>query len=264
MTVPPLTKCDSFGVYRRTDAVEELLGTLCHLPFDEIVRRCTVTSRSDREYIPSECLVHFLRSTRRDNGDARFNRLFPLLLRRFASAFPRGEKNIGEGVHVDAHISDITEYARDRFLALVAKDRQGGDQLDFYEVHFDEAVALLRATARNRISRRAVREMPLDLDPETNEPSLIVEQAVGSMRPNPDAFLFDERFRSQVLAVIDVLPPEQKEVMTMLLNNFQIESNDETVPTISRILKCDPRTVQNRRVRAIQTIQKRLRLGEEE
>lgn len=264
MSVPPLTKHDGDGNrYTRLEAVEAQIASMADLPFDEIVRRCAISTRSDTDHLRSECLIHHLRKTRGDNSDGRFDRLFPLILRRFLQALSRSDKSQGEVVMVDAKLSDINDLARSRFLALIAVDRQGGDTLDFYEVHFDEAVALLRLTARTRVGRRAARETPMELDQNTNEPTVEVERAAGSLQKANDAFLLDPCFRSRVLAAIDGLPREQKEVMTMLMNNFQIQSNDRNVPSISRIMGCDARTVQNRRTRAIAEIRRIIGLGEE-
>ncbi|SEH87427.1 hypothetical protein [Tardiphaga sp. OK245] len=264
MSVPPLTKHDGDGNrYTRPEAVEAQIASVSDLQCDEIARRCAISTRSDPEYLRSECLIHLLRKTRGDNSDGRFDRLFPLVLRRFLHALPRSERTQGEVVLVDGRLSDVNDLARSRFLTLMTIDRQGGDRLDFYEVHFDEAVALLRLTARTRVGRRAARETPMELDQETNEPTVEVERAAGSLQKDDDAFLSDPGFRSRVLAAIDSLPREQREVMTMLMNNFQIQSNDRDVPSISRITGCDARTVQNRRTRAIAEIRRMIGLGAE-
>ncbi len=261
-TIPPLSKCFDGMPYTRMPEVEAELATLLKLPFDEVVERGAITRRSEQGYIRPECLMHLLRRTRDDNSDVRFNRLFPQLLRRVALALPRAERTQGGQTLVDAAMSDINEQVRARFLVLLTLDRSGGDRLDFYEVHFDQAVAMLRAKAWGKIASRAVREAPIELDPETNELPASIERAAGAFGGESDSILFDPIFRSRLLAAIDSLPPEQKEIVTMTMANIPSQSQDPEIPSISGILNCDPRTVRNRRDRAIVALREALGLGD--
>jgi DNA-directed RNA polymerase specialized sigma24 family protein len=263
MTVPPLTKCSNGTSYTRMQEVEDQLTELVELPFDEIVERCAITSRAHPLFVRPECLVHLLRSTRGDNRDTRFNRLYPLMLKRVALLFPRAETSRGEKVEINAATADINEAALNRFKLLVTLDRSGGDRLDFYEVHFNEAVAKLRAKARGTIGRRVAREVTIETDPETNELPRSFEEAAWRGREPEVEFLCDPIFRSRLLPAIDDLPTEQKEVVTMTMANIPGESSDPAVPSISGILNCDPRTVHNRRVRAVATLRAKLGLGDD-
>lgn len=259
--VPPLTRCYPDGTpYTRMDEVERLLAALAQLPFDDILERCAITSRRDPGYLPPECLVHLMRSTRLDNRDTRFNRLFELLQQRLARALPRSERRQSEDhVVVDAAVSDINDVALDRFRLLVTLDRQGDDKLDFYEVHFDEAVALLRLSARKRITRRAARETELAID-ENVELSPAIERAAGSLAVADDIIFSDPIVRPRLLAAIETLPTEQKEIVTMMMRNIPSESKDPAISTISSILGCDPRTVRYRRDRAVEKLRRALGL----
>jgi hypothetical protein len=49
----------------------------------------------------------------------------------------------------------------------------------------------------------------------------------------------------------------------MTMANIQSESKDPAIPSISAILQCDPRTVHNRRVRAVLALRDALGLGED-
>lgn len=262
-TVPPLGRCYPDGTpYTRMDEVERILAALVLLSFDEILERCAITSRRDPGYLPPECLVHLMRSTRFDNRDTRFNRLYELLQQRLARALPRSERRQSEEqVVVDAAVSDLNDVTLDRFRLLVTLDRQGDDKLDFYEVHFDEAVALLRLSARKRIARRAARETVLTLD-ENGELSPAIERAAGSLAVADDSIFSDPIVRPRLLAAIDTLPTEQKEVVTMMMRNIPSESKDPAISTISSILGCDPRTVRYRRDRAVEKLQRALGLEE--
>jgi hypothetical protein len=170
-------------------AVEEQLRELVELPFDDVVARCAITTRTHPDYVRPECLVHMLRRTRDDNSDARFNRLFPLLLKRIAMALPRAERKEGKKVLVDAVVSAINEAALDRVKVLLTLDRSGGDRLDFYEVHFDEAVAKLRAKARGTMAaaRRARRRLSWTPKPTSCPPASSAPRR-GSRSPTTHFF----------------------------------------------------------------------------
>jgi len=58
----------------------------------------------------------------------------------------------------------------------------------------------------------------------------------------------------ELTAAIDCLPDDQKLVIGLLLQGFQIDSKDKNIMTIARILKCDERTVRNRRDRACKAL----------
>lgn len=263
-SVPSLSKCYPDGTpYMRMSVVEQQIAAVVELSFDDLVARCAITNRSHPDFIRPECLIHMLRRTRFDNSDARFNRLFTLVLKRVALALPRSERVEGGKTLIDAAIADANEQALHRIQLLLTLDRSGGDRLDFYEVHFDEAVAMLRLKAQGSVGRRVKREAPLELDLETNELPVAVERAAGAFVEHDDAIFFDPIFRPRLLAAIDGLSPEQKEVVVMTMANIPIQSQDRDVPTISRILKCDPRTVQNRRTRAIKSLRAALGLGDD-
>lgn len=261
--VTPLTKCYPDGrPYRRMVHIEARLAELVDLPFDDIVRLGAITTRSSPDYIPSECLTHLLRMTQRDNHNGRFNRLYPLLLKRFLKVLPGNASD--EDVPIDSRASDIRDWAKNRFHLLIAQSASGGDGLDFYEVHFDGAVARLRLSARAAVGRRAAREMPIERDPDTQELGPAIEAAAARDREGDGEFLLDEHFRFRLLAEIDRLPREQREVVTMLMNNIQTEAQDPATPSIAGLLGCEPRTVQNRRARAIKALRSALGQGDAE
>jgi len=86
--------------------------------------------------------------------------------RRLILALPRSERAVGQNTIVDGAASDLEDIVRGRFVELVSLDRAGGDRLDFYEVHFDEAVAKLRMRPAKRIRARTRRTETLAGDPK--------------------------------------------------------------------------------------------------
>lgn len=260
--VPPLTKTYPDGnLYKRMPEVEAQIAQIAALPFDEIVERGRILIRSHPQFVKPEVLMHFLRATRHDNRYQRFNVLFELVLRRLLLALPKCERSVGQETWVDGALSDVQDRVRGRFVELVSLDRAGGDRMDFFEVHFDEAVAKLRMKAQKVVGARVRRDVALEGDADSGELPEAVERAVGSFDDPDDSFLFDPIFRKRLYPEIDRLKPEQKRVVTMLLSNIQTHSADPSALTISKALACDERTVRNRRRDAIVALRKALGLG---
>lgn len=257
VAVPPLTKTYPDGSpYRRMPEVEEEIVRVTQLPFEDFLERARITNRSHPDFVRPETLMHFLRRTRSDNSDQRFNALYRMVLRRLILALPRSERVEGQNTIVDGAASDLQDIVLSRFVELLALDRAGGDRMDFYEVHFDEAVAKLRMRPAKRIRARTRRTETLEGDPESGELPEYVERAAGSFDEPDDAFLFDPIFRKRLFQEIDRLKPEQKKVITMRLANMKIHA-------IGSVLGCDEKTVRNRLKSAIVALRKALRLGEE-
>jgi hypothetical protein len=67
----PLRKRRLSGeLYERDPKVNALIAELALLPRDGLVARAAITKRSEKAYIPSECLIYFIRASRRDNNEA--------------------------------------------------------------------------------------------------------------------------------------------------------------------------------------------------
>ena len=79
------------------------------------------------------------------------------------------------------------------------------------------ALASLRATARRDVRREASRHEPLESESEPNELSADVESAIAALRPSSDGAGSDFLFRSKLLVAISLLPPDQRRVVELLL-----------------------------------------------
>jgi len=55
-----------------------------------------ITKRSDPAYIPSACLIYFVRASRRDNNEAWFERLYRILAERVLRSLPKAESQDGK------------------------------------------------------------------------------------------------------------------------------------------------------------------------
>lgn len=261
MSPPPLTKRLPDGtLYQRPPEIEAALDRVLGLPRDEVIEALPIRDRGDPRYIPSECLVHLLRCTRRDNRDTYFERLYKALIDRIDRVLPRAEHALGEHVGVNLNRARIRDEVRDRFQVLLLQDReQPGTGLDFFEVRFGAAIAKLRGTAKEKIWREAGRQVALEPGDDTGELSTEVERAAGSLDA-PSAEIWDDpRYRSRLEAAIDTLPPEQSRIIVMLRAGIPMDSIDPDVVTIRKLLNCAEKTVRNRRDAAIRTL--RLALG---
>jgi hypothetical protein len=239
------------ALYQRDAKVEALLGELELIPRGELVTRCGCADRSDPGYIPSECLLYFVRAARTDNSDAHFERLYKLLIARVLRVLPKAETVRARVVHVDQTKSRIRDAAFDRFVGLLGADRQVySEKLDYFEVRFDGAVANLRRDAEKPAWREENRTVSIDVDPESNEPSTAVEEAAGHFNPFDAAVFHQTDFRSRLDAAIDTLPREQIRIIEMLRQGIPIDSKDPRAMTIAKALGKSEKTIRTHRDRA--------------
>jgi hypothetical protein len=248
--IDPLTKRRKDGTpYLRPDNIEALLPALAGLPRDALMERAGIRDRKHPGYVPSECLLHFVRASRLDNSDAWFERLYKLLVERVLRAVPRAE---GGGNTASIVNESIRNAVFDRFVELLSKDRrQPDDKLDFFEVRFDLAVKRLRLDAQEKAWREDNRSDALDQDSDETEADAVAATAADPLKAS---IFSDPLFRDRVYLAIDDLPPEQSRTVHLLLVGWPIHSNDPAVMTIAKALGCSDRSVRNHRARALKTL----------
>lgn len=248
--IVPLTKRKQDGtLYMRPDNIEALLVQLTELSRDDLLARAAIRKRSDPLYIPTECLLYFVRASRRDNSDAWFERLYKVLQERVLRTLPRTDGGDGP---VALTSERIRNEVFDRFVELLASDRrQADDKLDFYEVRFDMALKRLRLDAQEKAWNEANRSH--SSDPEEEARAALDYGEADSYAIDDDIF-YDPVFRDRVYAAIDTLPPEQSRTMHLLLLGWPTHSSDPEVMTIARSLRCTDRSVRNYRDRALKTL----------
>lgn len=257
----PLRKKNLAGVlYTRTAEIEAKLTELAALSRDELTARAAIPRRDDPLYVPSECLIHFVRASRDDNSDAQFERLYKLLAERVLKALPRSESKDGETASNTR--GSIKEKAFGRFAELIAADRGAySDKLDYFEIRFDGAVASLRRDAQDQAWREENRKTALEFDAETGEPSPEVERAAGSFNPfEAEKGYF--AYRSGLDAAIRALPPEQSRIIEMLRQGIPIDSKDPTAITIAKTLGRSEKHVRIHRDKALVSLRGLLTKGE--
>lgn len=248
--IVPLTKRKTDGtLYQRPDIIEPLLVSLANLPRDVLLDRARIRDRKHPDYVPSECLLYFVRSSRRDNSDAWFERIYKVLIERVLRSVPRAETS-----RDTASLSSerIRNAVFDRFVEMLAKDRkEPDDKLDFFEVRFDLAVKRLRLDAQDRVWQEESRTASLDDEGSGTSD----DAAEASTTDLLDADLFsDPLFRKRFHGAIEALPTEQRRTMHLLLSGWQIDSSDPSVMTIAKALNCSEKSVRNYRDRALKAL----------
>jgi hypothetical protein len=260
--VERLTKRKRDGTpYARRGEVETALASLVNLSREEILERLKVRDPTSPNHVQSECIVYLIRATRNDNDERYFNELYRELMRRLASALPRIEgERVGGPENVDG--ADARDRVRDIFRVRLIEDRAApGSALDYFEVMFSGAVAALRKTSMGRARRQMARRDAID-DEESGEPSIAVEKAVGSLDVQQELLSDDPNYRFKVAKAIRTLPDKQRRVIEMLLQDMPIDSIDDDVLTIRKVLDVkSEKTVRNRRDAAIATIREQLGIG---
>jgi hypothetical protein len=260
--VTPLRKRRLTGeLYERDTQVEALIVEMSALPREEMIARAAISKDSDPGYIPSECLVYFIRQSRRDNNETWFERLYRILIERVLRSLP---KAIGPGGKTESLTRGfVREKVVGRFAELLSEDRAGCvDKLDYFEVRFDGGMASLRRDAQKKAWRDENRSQALEFDDESGELSPEVEAAAGAYDPFSSEFE-DRSYRLRLDAAIDALPPDQRTIIQMLRQDFPIDSKEPGVTTIAKTLGRSEKTVRTYRDKAFATLRAAMTEGDD-
>lgn len=248
----PLKSKDKHGLpFTRPPEIEVCLARLEAVDATARLQAFAITSRKSSGYVSSEALTHFLRRAHATGAKDEFKQIFGLLMKR-----------IGQSLF--ATVSDsrmagaqgIREEIMGRFAERIAKDCNGRfAMLDFFEVRFDMAFDRFRKSVLRQIGPSSVLTEPLSTDGEAGqEISREVEEAAAECMGGDPQKIDDPAFRLELDAAIDELPDDQRRVVGLLRQGFQIDSKDPNIMTIAKMLQCDERTVRNRRDRAFRTL----------
>lgn len=261
--VTPLRKRRLTGeLYARDPKIEALIAELAGLPRDALIARAAITKRADPGYIPSECLVYFLRASRHDNNEAGFEHLYRILTERVLRSLPRAESVDGETESLTRGV--IRDKVFGRFGELLSADRAGYvDKVDYFEVRFDGALASLRRDAQEQAWRDENRSQPLEFDEESGELSPEVEAAAGVYDPFAASDFDDPAYRLRLDAAIEALPTEQSRIIHMLRQGFPIDSKEPDVMTIAKALGRSEKTVRTYRDKAFAALRAAMADGDE-
>lgn len=260
--IRPLRKRRLTGeLYQRPPEVEALITELALLPRDELIARAAITKRSDSGYVPSECIVYFIRATRNDNNELWFERLYRVLAERVLRSLPRAESPDGKTESLKREL--ICDKVFGRFVELLSADRAAYvDKVDYFEVRFDGALSSLRRDAQEQVWRDENRFQPLEYDEESGELSPEVEAAAGAYNPFAASDFDAPAYRSRLDAAIEALPIEQSRIIHMLKQGFPIDSKKPDVMTIAKALGRSEKTVRTYSAKAIAALRAAMADGE--
>src|SRR4051794_22090142 len=88
-SVVPLRKRKRDGSeYRRRPEVEEALALLVQLSASEVARRARIEERDHPDYLPSECVLYFVRRLDPQDEEGALQDLFKILRHRVLKAVP--------------------------------------------------------------------------------------------------------------------------------------------------------------------------------
>lgn len=238
-------------LYERPPEIEAWLKKLEMVEVAERLRQFATLSTKSIDYVPSEALIYFLRRAWANGMQGDFKEIFCILMKRIEQSLCSA---ISDSRMVGAR--GIREEIMGRFAERIAKDCKGRTGLlDFYEIRFDKAFSASRTSALRQIGPTVVDTVSLGTDEDDGlKISAEVEAAAADFLSSDPEKLDDPAFRLALTAAIDCLPDDQKQVIGLLLQGFQIDSKDKDIMTIARILQCDERTVRNRHDRACKAL----------
>jgi hypothetical protein len=239
--------------YRRPPNIDAWIEKLEAVDVASRLPQFAGASRKHPEYVPTEVVLHFLRRAWIDGEQGQFEKIFRILLSRVEQSLRSTIWNSRIG-----SATDIRDEIVSRFVVLVTKDcTSQSDLLDFYEIHFDQAMVALRTSVLRKFKTIAgdITTVPLgSQESDGPEVSSEVEAALEAFLSGDPQKIDDPAFRPVLFAAIDLLPQDQKQVIGLLLQGIPIDAKEENVMTIARILQCDERTVRNRRDRACKAL----------
>ncbi|MCQ0033103.1 sigma-70 family RNA polymerase sigma factor [Burkholderia glumae] len=255
----PLRKLTRDGVlYVRREAVEAQITELEQLHPDELLARCNLWPKTVPGFVLTEALLHFVRIA--DAASAHREPLFRALMRRVQRALPKPDSR--DGKTTDLSRMAIRDRVRDGFVDQMLADlTEYNEQLDYYEVNFNQALAFDRLDASRQVWTEENRSAELEDDDE--QISAEVEQAVEHYDPFDADELDKKDYRRLLDGAIDTLPLIQKRIVEMLRLEIPIDSGDPETVTISKTLGKAEKTIRNQRDRAFATLRRRLERKEE-
>lgn len=250
-------------LYTRVKSIEAQLHELQALSREELVSRCSIQQRNDPHYVPSECLLYFVRACRAEQSEVHFEQLYRILAERVLRRLPSGESAYGDKLYLSDSL--IRDKAFGRFVDMLALDRTSYcEQLDFYEIRFDSALRKLCIDAQRQIRRDEKGTEPLELDEETGEPSPEVEKAARNFDPFDAAEFDGEDYRSRLNAAINSLPAGQRAIIEMMRKGIPIDSKDPAAVTIAKTLGKSEKTIRTHRDKALASLRAALKREEDE
>ena len=241
----------------RAPEIESLLTELEALSMSDVVSRCEISSNSNLLYIPSECVLYFVRHRRNKLTNDQFERLYKVLMSRLLRQLPK-EHSDAESENMFS--ANVREKAFDQFCEWLTEDLEDYCmRLDYLEVRFAEGVASLRISAYRSVKLDHARHVSIYSDEEEGmEISPEVEEAAGSFDPFNSENDSNINYRDELLAAIEGLPDLQRKILYMEMKGMVIYSENPSVPSIAKALGKADKTIRTHRNKALNTLRRKL------
>ena len=238
---------------KRPRFITELLNQLLELPYVEIVRRAKIRSEDSPEFIPSECLLYFLRSGSEDLSHYVYEVLYKVLIGRVRKILSRGVRSDYKTIHTTDLGSLMRERVLDQFEGWLAQEDSGNYclKLDFFEVKFNFTLKRRRIDAFRKLEND---QKPLDsLDELKSRAQIDVleHQLTGSDLSLENGVVC----RLLLEQAINSLNPEHRSVITMHQQGYLFYSTDPDEETIAKMLGKSDKTVREYYKKAIKALQ---------
>lgn len=251
LIVPLQKKTEAGKPYTRIPIIETRLTELSSLSDGDLVDLCK-QSRVHPKYVPSECLLYFVRRCT-STKPSLFEQLFKVLSERILRKLPRPASQGGKTISMTN--SDIREGVYDRFIEMLMIDKADYEErLDMFEVRFDLALSRLKTDAQRKSYRAENRNADLGFDDDSADLNPEVETASEGYDPFAAIDIDNYRYRCRLDAAIETLPELQKRIIEMTRLDIPIDSIDPNEVTISQVLNKVEKTIRNQKKKALASL----------
>jgi DNA-directed RNA polymerase specialized sigma24 family protein len=255
--IPPLTKEGKNGkVYFRRELVSRQIESLREMPESELLSRVIVRQEEESGSLKSETLVFLIRALRRNFPGAIFehldNAIAETLAERIARIVGPLKPHFEEDPNKEDSFGDFRMGVVATFFLKVCKT--DADDADYAEVSFGQFIVGLARNElkkyfneKKRLALHDVFEEPDDLERAVLSRALYsrdIERHLWSSDTVAPAALLD---RADILKkALNVLPePSRTAWLLRHAESWEIESQDESAPTLAKYFKVSGRTIRN-------------------
>jgi DNA-directed RNA polymerase specialized sigma24 family protein len=243
----PLTKTARDGrLYQRDPWIESAITALSALPPSALVERARNSGADTADFVPSECLVYFIREAWRRRDKSTTTDLVGVLFTRCERILKRKipDRDVPNGEHVRQNIlGDLG--------LLLAQDNA---KLDYYECRFNRAFkSLYIGHARKEFD--AVNELspgPAEANDEGTVDDGLIEKLSGALSnaDNSDHGLVETGeaiFREDAVRALRALPDNERRAFVLIYGfGYKEESDDPEEVTAATLCGVTGRTIRNR------------------
>ncbi len=217
-------------LYTRRPEVELQISKILSLESKQIFELLDIRDRNREDYVFDETIVYLLRQARERNDDTVIQTLYIELNRRIWNLLNRFRSKF-------SNVEDFEDLGQTIGLDMLRKifDTVGGSA-DYAQVNFGDFV-ITQGTVkfRENVAKMKREENSIELD-KHDEDGQDFELETNDL-PIIEKLSLQQGFNT--------LPPHILEVAVMLRDGWQIESKNESEPTISKHLKVSSRTIRN-------------------